>query len=569
MDDWITLGIDVITILPQPLFFAWLLCRLQPMRRPALVMSLFTGIILVLHVLFLWALVVSPAVKMAVMFFTAAALASLSLVLIYMALMVLAELLTMFLALLILKVGPGSTMEDFLIFFAPYILPMRILYTACFLLLLIPLFFAWKRLVNKGAVYYTPALLPALLLQSAMTLSGEMILMLGGHPAARLLPAILVTVACSYGALLAVVWVYCQEQRRHALQLRGQAMQQEQHALRLERSAAAARAEEIATIRQELERRLRDVAGALNDLCPGNAKARLDQTAQWLRDRQSPQLCENLVVNTVVTQQQHRCRAAGITLDCSLDLPEELGLEETALRSVFSNLLNNAFRACAALPEGERSIRLSAALRGPYLIVKEKNPLPPVPSFPEDGNEHGMGLGILREIALQHGGDLELSREGGVFSVTLWLRLGEKSIPSPHPSEPESDLFFRPSASSRSLTPLWFLPLSQLTMVVFVILLWGQYQDILHYELLGLMILLGLSTDLLLLRVFHRLRESAVGAAVPGSGGGTEDTAGLLGTAQPYTAPPAADPPRHEQSPADCVSADGTRLLPPGGGVPG
>ena len=335
-----------------------------------------------------------------------------------------------------------------------------------------------------------------------------MILMLDGHPAARLLPAILVTVACSYGALLAVVWVYRQEQRRHAFQLRSQALQQEQHALRLERSAAAAREEEIAAVRGELERRLRDAAEALSGLTPHAAKDHLDQTAQWLRTGQSPQLCENLVVNAVVAQQQRRCRAAGIALDCSLDLPQALGLGEPELCSVFSNLLDNAVRACAALPEKERFIRLSAALRGRYLIVKERNPLPLVPSSPQGGEDHGLCLGILEEIALQHGGDLELGREEGVFSVTLWLEMGGESAPAPRPLALKEGLFSRQGDRSLSLAPLWALPLSQLTMAAFVVLLWGQYHDILHYELLGLMVLLGLSADLLLLRVFRRLRES-------------------------------------------------------------
>lgn len=518
MKDGIALIVDVVTIFPQPLLFAWLLCSLQPMRRPTLVMISFTGIIVFLHVLSLWVLVISPAMKVAVMFLASIVLAfvvgrstllaSLSLVLIYMALMMLAELLSMFLALLILQVGPGNTIEDCLILLSPHLLPMRILYTACFILLLLPLFIVWKHLINKGTVYYTPALLPTLLLQSAMTLLCEILLILSSPPTTKLLPATLVTVLFSYGALLAVLWVYHQEQRQYTLRLHNQELLLQQYTMSQERAAAATKAEEIVAIHMELEQRLRDAAEALASLAPHTAKVYLEQTAQWLRSEQSPQLCENLVVNAVVTQQQRRCQAAGINLDCSLDLPQELGLEAPELCSIFSNLLDNAVRACAILPEDERSIQLSAAPRGRYLIIKEKNPLPPVISYPGDKNDHGLGLGILREIALRHGGDFEMCQERGMFSVTLWLGMWHESTSSLCSSDAENVHFSRHISCPLAITPLWFLPLSQLTMVAFVSSLWDQYYDMLHHNLLGLMILLGISADILLLKVFWRLWDS-------------------------------------------------------------
>ena len=68
MGDGVTVLIDAVTILPQPLFGAWILCRLLPMRRPKSFIFLYTVTILALHSLFLWVFLFPPAVKMAVMF---------------------------------------------------------------------------------------------------------------------------------------------------------------------------------------------------------------------------------------------------------------------------------------------------------------------------------------------------------------------------------------------------------------------------------------------------------------------------------------------------------------------
>ena len=77
MGDGVTDLIDAVTILPQPLFGAWVLCRLLPMRRPVVFVLLYSGTIVVFHSLFLWSWISPPAVKMAVMSLLSVSLACL------------------------------------------------------------------------------------------------------------------------------------------------------------------------------------------------------------------------------------------------------------------------------------------------------------------------------------------------------------------------------------------------------------------------------------------------------------------------------------------------------------
>ena len=519
MGDSVTILIDAVTILPQPLFGAWVLCRLLPMRRPKSFMFLYTATILVLHGLFLWAFLFPPAVKMAVMFLVmllfvclfsqrGSRLAALGITLLYTALLVLAEFLTIFLLLLLLDAEPGRSMGEYLNVIAPNLLATRCAYTALCLLMLLPLYWVWRRLLRTDPIRSVPELFPFLLVHSAMLLMGELMLLLCGRVPARLLPAALITAALSCGALAAVLWVYYQEQRRHHLQLKNQSLSLQARATQMERTTVASREEQVRAMEGELRDRIREIGTALDRRAGQMARERIDQAARWLRHCSAPRYCENTVVDLVMGQQALRCRAARIRLDCALELPKALGVGEAELCSVFSNLMDNAVRACTALPEERRRIELSAALRGPYLIIRERNPAPEAPA----AGAEGLGLGILREIARRHDGELEVSGKEGQFTATLWLRLGVRDtdvngggtgaeLATGHqPGEPP---LFRDASF-----PLLLLPLSQLVLVGLILDLWRRSGQPVHWGGVLLVLCLGLTADLMLVQLFRRLRDT-------------------------------------------------------------
>ena len=187
-------------------------------------------------------------------------------------------------------------------------------------------------------------------------------------------------------------------------------------------------------------------------------------------------------------------------------------MSETELCSVFSNLMDNAVRACSALPEGMRRIRLSAALRGAYLIVRVRNPMPEEPRSAAERGDHGLGLGILEEIARRHDGALEVSREDGQFSVTLWLRTGPQVPASAGARDAAKDVPRCRSGGPARLRdtglPLGILPLSQLVLVWFIRSLGRQYGQSVHWGGPLAILFLGLCADLLLLQLFRRLRDT-------------------------------------------------------------
>ena len=133
------------------------------------------------------------------------------------------------------------------------------------------------------------------------------------------------------------------------------------------------------------------------------------------------------MVDAVAADKARRCQAEGIALELRLALPQDLPLDGPALCSVFANLLDNAMEACLRLPAEARQITCSAVCRGGYLIVQERNPLPPPLDAEARRRRHadgrGLGLEILEQIARRYDGMVEICREDGQFQITVWLKL--------------------------------------------------------------------------------------------------------------------------------------------------
>ena len=133
-------------------------------------------------------------------------------------------------------------------------------------------------------------------------------------------------------------------------------------------------------------------------------------------------LCENPVVNAVMTEKAGECRQEGIHLESELSLPADLGIQPIYLCSSFSNLMDNAIRAAMQCPPENRSIKIKAVCRGDYLHIKAVNTaMPPEKKPRREG--HGYGLVILQDIAQRHNGEFSGSWADGVFTAMLTLEI--------------------------------------------------------------------------------------------------------------------------------------------------
>jgi len=171
-------------------------------------------------------------------------------------------------------------------------------------------------------------------------------------------------------------------------------------------TAIEARRQEMAKIRHDFN----DQLAAARQLIISNKKEYgeklLDELELSLANSKEYSFCQNAIVNAVLTDKQKECDSAGIHLETEILIDEKCGITPIHLCSIFTNLLDNAIRACKSLPKG-----------GDYLHIKCVNP---VESYPEKERNHkGYGKIILSDIANHYNGNFTAEREGDMYVVMM------------------------------------------------------------------------------------------------------------------------------------------------------
>ena len=128
---------------------------------------------------------------------------------------------------------------------------------------------------------------------------------------------------------------------------------------------------------------------------------------------------ENRVVNALLRVKAERFDAAGIAFDCRCRLPEGYPLRSTELCSLFSNVLDNAYRAASLCTDASPAVSLTCDVQGNALTLRCVNSCPPEDAPRESG--HGLGLEILRDLAQRHNGAVTAERSGNTFTAMVQL----------------------------------------------------------------------------------------------------------------------------------------------------
>ena len=156
------------------------------------------------------------------------------------------------------------------------------------------------------------------------------------------------------------------------------------------------------------------------------------------------------IIEQSVEMVSARYAASGIhlTVNVPLNLPT-VACHEIEISQSLVNLLNNAFDAIDGDSRSERWVRVQVSIQptadsddsiermtievvdgGPGVAVKDRDRLmQPFFTTKEVGSGIGIGLSISREIAVRHGGELELRECDGhtCFRLTLPLQRVEQT----------------------------------------------------------------------------------------------------------------------------------------------
>lgn len=144
-----------------------------------------------------------------------------------------------------------------------------------------------------------------------------------------------------------------------------------------------------------------------------HAEELLDEMKQSLISTTENQYSQNTIVNAVIIEKQKECDIDGITLETDILIDEKCNITPIHLCSIFTNLIDNAIKACRELPADKRKIEIRTALKGAYLHIKTVNPIPDINTGKPKRN--GYGKTILSDIAADYKGNFTTGITDGMF----------------------------------------------------------------------------------------------------------------------------------------------------------
>lgn len=171
--------------------------------------------------------------------------------------------------------------------------------------------------------------------------------------------------------------------------------------------------------------------------------------------------CDHPLVDAVLSIEAQTCQQQRVRCLFDVAVPRDISVPETELCAVFSNMLDNAIAAQAALPEEKRFVGLKAQVRAGFLVVECTNAIAgdtQGSAAEESGisavqraattksalaanatvakgvlaakgaprsitQEHGWGQDILATIATRHGGVFETRQEASTYICMVALGL--------------------------------------------------------------------------------------------------------------------------------------------------
>lgn len=149
------------------------------------------------------------------------------------------------------------------------------------------------------------------------------------------------------------------------------------------------------------------------------AKEALDAMRSDTAKTKQKKLCENSIVNAVLTEKKKECEGLSITFKERVQIQEEISVLPIHLCNLYSNLLDNALRASRDMPEGKRWIRIESKAEEGYLLIRMENTA--LAERTEPRARHGYGMRIIQDITNTYDGTFTHAFQGGIYTTNVML----------------------------------------------------------------------------------------------------------------------------------------------------
>lgn len=129
----------------------------------------------------------------------------------------------------------------------------------------------------------------------------------------------------------------------------------------------------------------------------------------------------NHVINVILNEYVQAAGNIGAAVKMDVQVPDRLFVTAADLYILIGNTFDNALDACAALPEGKRTISLMLRCRNRVLYYEISNPYPDNYLGQHKGHFHGFGLKNVRQCVKRYHGSVDISTEGNIFCFMAHL----------------------------------------------------------------------------------------------------------------------------------------------------
>ena len=131
----------------------------------------------------------------------------------------------------------------------------------------------------------------------------------------------------------------------------------------------------------------------------------------------------NTLIDSILTYGMKKAEEAGVDLRPEIWVDSSLDFPATDLFVIIGNTLDNAIEACSRVDDAaSRIVSISLYQKNHLLLYEIKNPYNSG-ADPKPGKIHGYGLKNVRACVERDNGEMSITRENGIFDVSIHLNL--------------------------------------------------------------------------------------------------------------------------------------------------
>ena len=143
----------------------------------------------------------------------------------------------------------------------------------------------------------------------------------------------------------------------------------------------------------------------------------IDEYSDTLPVAETRRYCRNNALNALLNHYAGKAEALGFAAVFRIDLPDTVPVKDVDLCTIVGNILENALRASADIPEEKRNLTMTVQIRNNRLYIVATN------AFSGTVRRHGSGIGLksVQACAEKYGGTAAFSHDGTEFHSDVML----------------------------------------------------------------------------------------------------------------------------------------------------